>query len=29
VRRCGAKKKGVFDRTKLTGRASAHPAYRC
>src|SRR5665213_4276558 len=24
VRRCGAKKKGVFDRTKLTGRASAH-----
>jgi hypothetical protein len=28
VRRCGAKKKGVFGRTKLTGRASAHPAYR-
>ena len=29
VRRCGAKMKGVFERTKLTGRASAHPAYRC
>jgi hypothetical protein len=29
VRRCGAKKKGVLARAKLTGRASAHPTDRC
>lgn len=29
VRRCGAEEKGVFERTKLADRASAHPTYRC